>query len=168
MPKRTIAALMLCLTAGGCATDARPGKADPVPVSDINFTLSSWGRLVVRWQLRADGSGEWVEPDGSAGPKQGGGTPVVTLLPADPAHLAEIRRILAHAEAIAPKGLTCRKEIFDLPYGSIEWNRADGKRRINFDLGCSSKQVSAVYDALKAADDKMRGWADAVKKGKTD
>ena len=158
------AIVALTLLASGCSGYDRPGAGGPPPVDSIRFSLNSWGREVGRWQIRADGSGEWAQEDRDA-PRDA--ALIVTPIPADATHMAEIRAILARAEAIAPDGLKCRKEIYDLPYGFIEWNRADGTRRINFDLGCTSKQADAVFGALKAADDKVGGWAAAAKKGKT-
>lgn len=166
MLKRWAGALGVALLASGCAGDARPGAVSQVPVKDISFVLSSWGNLKSRWQIRADGSGEWTVLDQQLTvPPPRDTPPTVIRLPADPAHLAEIRALLAEAEAIAPKGLKCKKVITDAPYGSMEWNRVDGIRRINFDLGCGSKQADAVYVAFRKADDKMRGWAEAAKKG---
>lgn len=156
-----LAAVMGMALLGGCAQTPPPGGGGPA-VSGIAFKISSWGKPLSQWHIAADGSGEWIETLGT-GKDFYDAKQVPHPIAADAAHMAELRTILAGAEKAAGAGLKCKQEITDMPYGEVVWTRADGERKLSFNLGCRSTSAEAVYAALATADDKVKSWAGVAK-----
>lgn len=128
-----------------CASAGEPPKAVPGPVT---YEVRSWGRILLRWQVNPDGTGEiWRRSD----QKDTSEVRKFRLRLEGNA----LRTFVADAEEAREAtrgGIACKKEIFDLPYGSIVWDYPGAKQEYRFDAGCRSQKADDAQDILTAAD----------------
>lgn len=118
-------------------------QALPGPVI---YEVSSWGRVLVRWQVNPDGSGEiWRGGQAKDAPLR-----KFRLKLAGDA-LRTFTTNVEDARKAVRGGIACRKEIFDLPYGSITWDYSGARQVYAFDAGCRSDRADEVQDILTAA-----------------
>jgi hypothetical protein len=144
MRKSMLPALVLLLLPA-CAWAGVPASTLPGPVV---YEVRSWGRILLRWQLNPDGTGEiWRRAEHK-----------------DTSEVSKFRlRLEGHAwrtfiadaeeaREATRGGIACKKEVFDLPYGSIVWDYPGAKQEYRFDAGCRSEKADEAQDILTAAD----------------
>lgn len=148
--RRMLPALALTLLSG-CAAAAPPytgGLAGPV-----TYEVSSWGRLLFRWRVNPDGSGEFWRGTGLG---KGEGEVSKYRMRLEPAALREFIAAAEPIRSATAKEIDCQHEITDMPYGSIAWDYPDAKQSYAFDGGCISpaadrvaKQIRALHDTVE-------------------
>src|SRR5689334_15853864 len=126
--------LSACTGGGGAIAAETAGQPLAGPVS---YEVRSWGEIMAHWQVNPDGTGDiWrVSREGKGA--------------------AEIRKFRLHLDGAAMRSfgtlsgtlhtatlrpIRCRKEIYDLPYGSVTWDYPAAKQVYAFDAGCFSKR----------------------------
>jgi hypothetical protein len=138
--------LPLLLTLPACASAGEPPATLPGPVT---YEVRSWGRILLRWQVMPDGTGEiW------RGPRQLKDRNEIRKfrLRLQGNALRTFVADVEEAREATRGGIKCTKEIFDLPYGSMTWDYPGAKQTYAFDAGCRSEKGDAVQDVLTAAD----------------
>lgn len=140
---RKLLFLVVPLALPACAAATSAPQVLPGPVT---YEVRSWGRIMVRWQVNPDGTGEiWRGGQGRASALR----KFRLKLEGD-----ALRTFVANVEDArhaTRDGVSCRKEIFDLPYGSITWDYPTAKQAYSFDAGCRSEKGDEVQDILTAA-----------------
>lgn len=139
--------LFLALTACAGKSDAQPQAGGALP-GPVGYEVRSWGRLLLRWQVNPDGSGEiWR---GARQQKDAGEIRKYRLrLQGDP--LRSFAADMEEARAATQKGIDCEKVVTDLPYGSVTWDYPAAQQAYSFDAGCRSDDGDEVMDILGAA-----------------
>jgi len=137
-------ALALLFPAGLSAAEPKPAGALPGPVS---YEVRSWGRLILRWQVNPDGTGEiWK----LAEQKDKGTIRKFRLHLAGDGMNAFVTN-MEDVRAANEKGIRCDKEIFDLPCGSVTWDYPGARQTYSFDAGCRSEEADEAGEILSAA-----------------
>ncbi|HEY0958339.1 MAG TPA: hypothetical protein VGE05_03590 [Novosphingobium sp.] len=150
---RNMACAALVLIALPCCAHA--AEPDPVLAGPVNYEVRSWGRIILRWEVKPDGSGEiWR---GRPGKGAGEVRKFRLRLPDDA--LRTFARNLEDVREVTKGGVTCDKEIYDLPYGTITWDYPGGKQGYAFDAGCRSEEADEVMDILGAANSVLENMA---------
>lgn len=146
MRNRLILPLLLALPACAGGAEERPESTGALP-GPVSYEVRSWGSLLVRWQIEPDGSGEiWRGQQ-----RKGGGEIRKYRLRLEGRPLRAFAGNMEEAREATRGGIDCRKEIFDLPYGSVSWDYPGGRQTYDFDAGCRSDDGDAVLDTLAAA-----------------
>jgi hypothetical protein len=146
---------VLALLLPGCATGAAPSD-DAAPIQGsitilhgpVIYEVRSWGRILLRWQVNPDGTGEiW------RGPMQTKDKAQISKyrLRLDGDALGTFVRNIEDVRKATQDGIPCDKEIFDLPYGSVTWDYPGAKQVYSFDAGCRSEAGDDAMDILGAA-----------------
>lgn len=149
MRKLIFSVALLALPAWASAAPADATLAGPVI-----YEVRSWGRLLVRWQVNPDGTGEiWRQGQG-----QDTGVWKYRLRMEDSAFRTFATNV-EDARRATQDGIACKKEIFDLPYGSITWDYPAGRQVYSFDAGCRSEVGDKVQDILTAANSNVETLA---------
>ena len=127
-------------------TCSSAGAAEKSLAGPITYEVRSWGRVLLHWQINPDGSGEiW---------RSGQGKEAVLRkfrLRLEGAALQTFVTNVEDARQATRDGIPCKKEIFDLPYGSITWDYPGAEQAYSFDAGCRSEEGDDVQDILTAA-----------------
>src|SRR5688500_4892697 len=111
--------LLAPLLLGACAT--APEHAAPAPEYDaIAFDISSWGRPINSWEVRADGSASHVKMVAAEGAPFREYRLEHRTFAVSPADVAELARMAAKLKSDLPE---CEQRATDLPYGSIRITR---------------------------------------------
>jgi hypothetical protein len=129
------------------------------PPAAIAFRISSWGRPIDSWVVRADGSASHVTMVSDEG------APFQTYrlehrafaIAAD-----DYTRLVAMAGALPQPRLSrddCEERATDMPYGALELERGGAVESIAFDVGCRDARYQAFVDQLQAMDELVTGWA---------
>jgi hypothetical protein len=139
-----IAGFLAAVLLAACATSA-PAE----PTSRVTVEISSWGYLQERWSITATGEASLERvPEGGQLT-----TPTVTqTFTTTPQEFEQVRAALAPAEPLVDN-LNCERVIYDLPYGTVTWLRADGTQdAIRFDVGCRPNPgLDTLFDSIEAA-----------------
>jgi len=148
--------IMLCLSA--CATDSTGSSAAPSGdlAGPVTYKVSSWGRLLTQWQVNPDGSGEIWKGKGLG--KGHGAVRKYRLRMSDEA----MQAFVAKAEPLrraTENGIDCKRQITDMPYGSITWDYPEKQQSYAFDAGCRSAQADAAMEQLRAVSDVIEKMA---------
>lgn len=145
MPMRKLLlSLFLALPTSACA-EALPGP--------VTYEVSSWGQLLVRWQVNPDGSGEiWR---GGLGKRE---IRKFRLRLTGDALTTFVKNV-DDVRAATRGGVPCREEATDLPYGSITWNYPGARQDYSFHAGCRSAKADEVQDLLTAANSNVETLA---------
>ena len=140
--------ILLVLSLPFClAANAAPAATSAPLPGPVTYEVRSWGRILLRWQVNPDGSGEvW------RGSQQRGGGDLRKYrlrLEGDALHTfgADVEEVREATKV----GIPCDKEIFDLPYGSVTWDYPGAKQVYAFDAGCRSEAGDEALDILGAA-----------------
>lgn len=137
------------LPLGACASGESRGASSATALhGPVTYEVSSWGRLLTRWQVNPDGSGEFWRGTGLG--KGEGDVSKFHMTLNDEA----LRAFAAAVEPIRQRtaqGIKCREEITDMPYGAITWDYPGARQSYNFDGGCISPEADAVRQQLGAA-----------------
>ncbi len=113
---------------------------------------NSWGRLAARWTIDASGKGSYTLPEPDVYQPE---RLVTRGFSAGPAGFAEIRHLLATAEAHAGRELVCGERITDQYYGTVHWGGAS----LSYDMGCQDPKTAEVLKGITAAERKVAAWA---------
>jgi len=151
-------ALLMPLLLGACATAP---SAPPRAYEAIAFDISSWGRPIDSWEVRADGTASHVKM------VQDEGAPFRTyrlehrefaVPPADFARLAGMAAALPRPRL---DRADCKQRATDLPYGKLRLTQAGSAEDIAFDVGCLDAPYRAFVGQLRAMDAEVTKWAEA-------
>jgi hypothetical protein len=142
--------IILALALIALPASATPGRAQASDglAGPVSYEVRSWGRILLRWQVNPDGSGEiWRGPRQMKGPQ---------AIEKYRLHLQgdALRTFVTNMEDVreATKGgIPCAKEVFDLPYGSVTWDYPGAKQVYSFDAGCRSEEGDDAMEILAAA-----------------
>jgi len=132
---------------------ARAVRALPGPVS---YDVSSWGRLLLHWQVNPDGSGEIWRGSGLG---KGPGEVRKFRLRMDAAGMAAFAVTIEPLRVATKNGTPCQRTITDQPYGSVRWDYPRAKQTWSFDAGCRSPAADAAADQLAEAHRVVEGMA---------
>ncbi|WP_436826698.1 hypothetical protein [Sphingomonas sp. DT-207] len=155
-----LAALLALATLAGCAAGGPPpGPAPAAPAERIEMETRSWGKLVSRWSVGADGKGSQTTPEPNIFDAR---TLATRRFDAGPVGFSELQAELAEAERHAGQQLPCTNRITDQHYGEVRWLRGATPAKLNFDTGCRDTSTQAVVTVLRAADARVTGWAKAA------
>lgn len=122
------------------------GAVEKTLAGPVTYEVRSWGRILLHWQINPDGSGEiW-----RSGQEKEAALRKFRLQLEGTALQTFITNVEDAREATRG-GIPCKKEIFDLPYGSVTWDYPDAKQIYSFDAGCRSKEGDDAQDILTAA-----------------
>jgi len=148
--------LLYCAMLLAACTSQRPAAAVPPPDA-IHFVAASWGRPTIEWTIDRSGAGRYRYSERNGSSEDGGFRLVTQRIKAGAAGFDTIRAILRPVERYVV--LPCKKRIFDAPYGSISWRRADRPNTLNFDYGCLSKTAHAAFTQFNLANRTIAEWA---------
>lgn len=141
----------LCLLLSACAA----GEGTPTPpagslAGPVTYEVSSWGRRLFYWRVEPGGSGEFWRGTGLG---KGEGDVSKYRMTLDAETLRAFAAAVEPIRARTAKGVACRDEITDMPYGTIVWDYPGAKQTYAFDGGCISPDADAVRRQLQAAHD---------------
>jgi hypothetical protein len=144
-------ALLAAALLPGCAAPPPPGDSAPA-ATGIAMDRNSWGRPVARWTIDAMGKGSYTVPE----PDVFNADRLVTRgFSVGPAGFAELRALLAPAEAQAGRDLPCGERITDQYYGTVRW----GAAALRYDAGCRNPAAVRLVAALEQAERRVADWA---------
>lgn len=153
-------AALLAACAPMPATTATSADMVATPLEAVGLTINSWGVPLHDWRIAADGSGSYTYAEHKEGRSDFEAPLVTKHLAGTPADFARIAALLADAERYARgETLQCRREITDMPYGDISWQRGGETATLRYDLGCRGADAEPVYTALGAAQDAVAALA---------
>jgi len=142
LPALLLSLLPACSMAG-------PGAPSTTPLpGPVTYEVSSWGRLLTRWQINPDGSGEFWRGTGLG---KGNGDVSKFRMTLTPETLRAFTAAVEPIRLRTAKGIKCSEEITDMPYGAITWDYPGARQSYNFDGGCISTEADAVREQLRAA-----------------
>ncbi|MCW1428435.1 hypothetical protein [Novosphingobium sp. JCM 18896] len=148
--------LSACAASAAAPTNPAAPASAAVLAGPVSYEVRSWGRLLVRWQVNPDGSGEiWR---GARQQKDAGAISKYRLRLEGDA-LRTFTRNVEDARLATREGIACKKEIFDLPYGSITWDFPGARQTYAFDAGCRSEAGDAAQELLTLANDNVENLA---------
>ena len=164
MVRTLLLAPLLLSAACADATGGPGGKAQvaqAAPIAAIAFRISSWGRPIDSWEVRADRSVRHVTMVSDEG------APFQTYrlehrqftITAD-----DFARIVAMAGELPQPRLSrdeCELRATDMPYGALELERGGEREEITFDVGCRDERYQVFVGQLQAMDELVTGWAQA-------
>jgi hypothetical protein len=157
--------LLLLLLLGGACADAKDGAigkaqaAQAGPIAAVSFHISSWGRPIDSWAVRADGSAShvtMVSDEGASFQTYRLEHREFTITADDYA------RIVALAGELPRPRLSrddCEQRMTDMPYGALELERGGAREEIAFDVGCRDVRYQAFVEQVQAMDELVTGWA---------
>jgi hypothetical protein len=142
--------LLGLLALPGCArADDRPAAAaGAVLPGPVSYEVRSWGRLLLRWQVNPDGSGEIWRQAGHKGSAELRKFRLRLEGDALRAFVADVEE----ARLLTRGGIDCKKDVFDLPYGTVVWDYPGARQTYAFDAGCRSEKADQAVEILGAAD----------------
>lgn len=145
---RNIPLVLALLATPACASADAPAAATRTLPGPVTYEVRSWGRILLRWQVNPDGTGEiWRRAE----QKDKAETRKFHLRLAGNA----LRTFVADVEEAREEtrgGIACQKTIYDLPYGTITWDYPGAKQVYSFDAGCRSEKGDTALDIVSAAD----------------
>ena len=139
LPALFLLLLVACSSSKGIGADL-PGR--------VTYEVSSWGHLETRWQVNPDGSGELWRGSGL-----GKGAGMISKFRMT-LNAKALRALFAAVEPIrerTARGIKCREEITDMPYGTIIWDYPGARQSYDFNDGCRSPEADAVARQLQTA-----------------
>ena len=157
--------LLLPLLLGAACADAKEGAAgkaqvmSAAPIAAVSFRISSWGRPIDTWEVRADGSASHVTRVSDEG------APFQTyrLEHREFTITAEdYARVVALADELPqprPSRDACEERVTDMPYGALELDSGGARESIAFDVGCRDAKYQAFVEQLHALDALVTDWA---------
>lgn len=147
IPFAAAAALAGCANGQSGASQTSANASLVALAGPVTYDMSSWGQLLLRWQVNPGGDGEIWKGEGL-----GKGRSAVRKyrMQLPPAALAEFKSKSDALKAATARGIECRREISDMPYGSITWDFRDDRASYRFDGGCKSAAADAALGQLRA------------------
>lgn len=159
MVRRLLFVPLLLAASTACAQEGQVGKARAAPIEAIAFRISSWGRPIDSWDVRADGTAHhatMVTDEGAPFQTYRLEHREFTIAADDFARLAAIATALPQPR---PQRDDCEMRATDFPYGALELSRAGTTESIAFDTGCHDAPYQAFVDQLQAMDDAVTALA---------
>lgn len=159
MRMRLPAAVLLLLSTAACMTPAHADgeRRATALAAPVTYEVSSWGRLVTRWQVNADGTGEiWR----GTGPGKGPGEVRKFRLKLEPEAMDVFAPEVEALRQATGKPLPCKRTITDQPYGTVTWGSGAGRQAWSFDRGCRSPSVDKALAQLDRAIEAIEITAD--------
>jgi hypothetical protein len=153
------AAAMLLLSA--CASAPAPHAAESPPDA-IAMDVNSWGKPLSAWQIAADGAGSYAFSRQAPSKNFDEYDLVTKRVWAGREGFARLRAILAPVEKFAGREVPCKLIMTDGAYGHVAWRRGETEAKVNYHVGCNSRDANAVQEAAFAADALVRSWAEAA------
>lgn len=146
----------------GCASAAVETPSQLASDAPVAVEVNSWGSPIMRWSIDAAGNGSYSVAEEGSPVVKGGERPMkhITFHAGSDGYHA-VRAALAPAERHAGKAIPCKKEITDMPYGTVHW----GDIVTSFDQGCRSADADAFEAALEAALDQIVAFGKASQAG---
>jgi hypothetical protein len=154
--------LLAPLLLGAACADAKDGaigKAPAAPVAAVAFRISSWGRPIDSWEVRADGSASHVAMVSDEG------APFTTYrlehreFTITPEDYARVVALAGELPQPRPSRDECEERVTDMPYGALELDKGGAREEIAFDVGCRDAAYQAFVDKLQAMDGLVTEWA---------
>jgi|CXWL01.1.fsa_nt_gi hypothetical protein len=131
--------VLLAIALSACA--AQSSEVSNSPQYDaIAVTYRYWGDVTASWSIIRGGAGRF-------GTRETGET-TFTVSAAD---FDNVSALLGPVERHLGQGIPCDSTINDGPYGDITWSRADAVATLDWNLGCSSRSASAVFERMGEA-----------------
>jgi hypothetical protein len=150
---------LLFLASAACAEQTPVGKAQVAPIDSIAFHISSWGRPIDSWDVRADGTAHHAKMVSDAGAPFGTYRlehREFTIAADDFARLAAIAAKLPQPRLQRDD---CEQRVTDFPYGALEISQSGTTETIAFDTGCQDAPYQAFFDQLRALDERVTALA---------
>jgi len=155
------AVMLAPLLLAACATaDAGAQSGQAAEYDSIGFAISSWGRPIDSWEVRADGTARHVKrvsDEGADFRTYRLEHREFTVAPADFRRLAAIAAKLPQPR---PARDECEQLATDMPYGTLSLSRGDGTEELRFDIGCLDAPYQAFVGRLRAMDELVTEWAE--------
>lgn len=159
---RSLLLVPAALATAALANDGPVGKAQVAqagPIAAVSFHISSWGRPIDSWEVRADGSASHVTMVSDEGAPFG----AYRLEHREFAITAEdFARVVAMADELPQPRLSrdaCELRATDMPYGALELARGGASEEIAFDVGCRDEAYQVFVEQVHAMDVLVTGWA---------
>jgi hypothetical protein len=140
--------------------DRRCQRAARAAYDTIAFAISSWGRPIDSWEVRADGTARHVKRVSEAGAdfrtyrlehRE------FTVVPADFRRLAAIAAQLPQPRLARDE---CKELATDMPYGTLSLSRGGQTEEVRFDVGCLDAPYQAFVGRLRAMDELVTALAE--------
>lgn len=144
----------LAVLLAGCAATPQAPSTPGAQITGITYVVNSWGYPQERWSITAAGEATFESKAATSrfdAPMQ---SQSFTFSAADFAH---IQAELAPTERFIADGLACEVQVTDAPYGSIQWQRADGSQQeLRFYTACRpTSDLTLFFNHLNAADERI-------------
>lgn len=151
-------AMVLLLTLAACNAAPTVSSAPPSPEPwTITLEINSWGKLISRWQVNSDGSGEvWRVPQGVMFRAHDISKYRMSM---DAAAMARFVQASAALRAATRKPIKCELVMTDMAYGSFGWSGAAGTQSFSFNYGCRSRKIEAAYRLMGDASEAVNRLA---------
>ena len=157
---RKLPLIPVLLAAGAaCAQGTGKAPANAAQVEAIAFLISSWGRPIDNWEVRADGTARhatMVTDEGAPFTTYRLEHRAFTIAPEDFARLAAIATELPQPRLNRED---CEHVVTDFPYGALELARDGASESIAFDTGCLDERYQAFVGQLQAMDEAVTALA---------
>lgn len=147
---RTIATALLAFVASCAATPPAP----TAHATRITYVVNSWGYPQERWSIAASGE---VTVESKAANAQLDAPMQAQSFTLTPADFAQIQADLAPAQRFIANGLACETQMTDAPYGTLQWQRADGSQQeVRFYTACRpTSDLALFFGHLNTADERI-------------
>ena len=153
-------AIIFIAALGACAAPAsKTGPAVTAP--SLSFEAKSWGKPLSAWTIEPSGRGRYTASKAAPSGKFREYDLITRTFDAAPADYRRVEQLLDPARAYAGADLPCRMMVTDQVYGKVRWEGPGGHRELSFNLGCTSKDVTPLYEAFWQAQKLVEGLAQA-------
>jgi len=144
-------AVLMLAVLGGCA--ASPPEPAPPSLAGrgLSFEANSWGKPLSAWTIHASGRGRYTESKGAPSGNFRDYDLTTRAFEVSPADYRQVEALLAPARAHAGVQLPCEQTATDQVYGKVRWTEPAGAREVSFNLGCTSKAVTPIYEGFSRA-----------------
>ena len=155
------AAMLAPLLLSACATaDAGAQAGQAAEYDSIGFAISSWGRPIDSWQVRADGTARHVKRVSDEGADFRTYRLEHREFTVPPADFRRLAAIAAKLPQPRPARDECKERATDMPYGTLSLSRDGGTEEVRFDVGCRDAPYQAFVGRLRAMDELVTEWAE--------
>jgi hypothetical protein len=159
MYRRLLFVPLLLAASAACAQEAQVAKAGAAPIEAIAFRISSWGRPIDSWEVRADGTARHATMVADEGAPFGTYRlehRAFTIAADDFARIAALAAALPQPR---PQRDDCENRATDFPYGALELSRGGTDESISFDTGCHDAPYQEFVGQLQALDEAVTALA---------
>ena len=150
---------LLLLASAACAEPTSVGKAQAAPIESIAFRISSWGRPIDSWEVRADGTAHHAKMVSEAGAPFGTYRLEHREFTITADDFAQLAAIVAKLPKPRLQRDDCEQRATDFPYGALELSQGGTSETIAFDIGCQDAPYQAFFDQLRTLDERVTALA---------